>query len=410
MAEQLSIKVRVDLPTAEEIERQLNKEFRGMKDIETNVKVKPTVTDLKGLKGEIQKSLNGKKFKANVGVKVTGKSQLNNLARQIERVRRLAKEPINMKVDTGIKGVDDAVRQAASSGQLMARTRASQHKEMLQQERQFQKEMRSLQTKLNRAEQGILKNPGSAQADIYRKDLQRIRQEQEELNREYRNWGARNGFSDNQIADRIIQARRKASEGQSSKLAKIDVSNQAKASAAAYRELASAIKEADKSQTRMISAGPRERVALQQQTRALQQQIRYQRESGKLSEEQIARSRKLEASLGLRRGVAEARQADAVRAKRRGVGGGAGIMATMNVWDMLQQGMYGAAAAVAQMNEVDKAITKVTKVVPDGQRAVNKWKKNIYRDAYEVGKTAPEFSSAVEQWATAGYNLKQSNR
>lgn len=398
------------MPTAGEIENQINRSLQGLKDIKTDVKVNMKVGKLGRIKSQLRKALGNERFNVKAGVKVTGMAELNRLATQIEKVRRLAKDPINMKVDTGIKGVDDAVRQAASSGQLMARTRASQHKEMLQQERQFQKEMRSLQTKLNRTEQGILKNPGSAQADIYRKDLQRIRQEQEDLNREYRNWGARNGFSDNQIADRIIQARRKASEGQSSKLAKIDVSNQAKASAAAYRELASAIKEADKAQTRMISAGPRERVALQQQTRALQQQIRYQRESGKLSEEQIARSRKLEASLGLRRGVAEARQADEVRAKRRGVGGGAGIMATMNVWDMLQQGMYGAAAAVAQMNEVDKAITKVTKVVPDGQRAVNKWKKNIYRDASEVGKTAPEFASAVEQWATAGYNLKQSNR
>ena len=398
------------MPTAGEIENQINRSLQGLKDIKTDVKVNMKVGKLGRIKSQLRKALGNERFNVKAGVKVTGMAELNRLATQIEKVRRLAKEPINMKVDTGIKGVDDAVRQAASSGQLMARTRASQHKEMLQQERQFQKEMRSLQTKLNRTEQGILKNPGSAQADIYRKDLQRIRQEQEELNREYRNWGARNGFSDNQIADRIIQARRRASEGQSSKLAKIDVSNQAKASAAAYRELASAIKEADKAQTRMISAGPREYAALQKQTNALQQQIRYQRESGKLSEEQIARSRKLEASLGLRRGVAEARQADEVRAKRRGVGGGAGIMATMNVWDMLQQGMYGAAAAVAQMNEVDKAITKVTKVVPDGQRAVNKWKKNIYRDASEVGKTAPEFASAVEQWATAGYNLKQSNR
>ena len=398
------------MPTAGEIENQINRSLQGLKDIKTDVKVNMKVGKLGRIKSQLRKALGNERFNVKAGVKVTGMAELNRLATQIEKVRRLAKEPINMKVDTGIKGVDDAVRQAASSGQLMARTRASQHKEMLQQERQFQKEMRSLQTKLNRTEQGILKNPGSAQADIYRKDLQRIRQEQEELNREYRNWGARNGFSDNQIADRIIQARRRASEGQSSKLAKIDVSNQAKASAAAYRELASAIKEADKAQTRMISAGPREYAALQKQTNALQQQIRYQRESGKLSEEQIARSRKLEASLGLRRGVAEARQADAVRAKRRGVSGGAGIMATMNVWDMLQQGMYGAAAAVAQMNEVDKAITKVTKVVPDGQRAVNKWKKNIYRDASEVGKTAPEFASAVEQWATAGYNLKQSNR
>ena len=398
------------MPTAGEIENQINRSLQGLKDIKTDVKVNMKVGKLGRIKSQLRKALGNERFNVKAGVKVTGMAELNRLATQIEKVRRLAKEPINMKVDTGIKGVDDAVRQAASSGQLMARTRASQHKEMLQQERQFQKEMRSLQTKLNRAEQGILKNPGSAQADIYRKDLQRIRQEQEELNREYRNWGARNGFSDNQIADRIIQARRKASEGQSSKLAKIDVSNQAKASAAAYRELTSAIKEADKAQTRMISAGPRERVALQQQTRALQQQIAAQRESARLSEQDLRRSRQLEANLNLRRNVAAARQADAARSKRRGGIRNGGVTPTANVWDMLQTGVYGAAAAIAQVNELDKAITKVTKVVPDSQRAVNRWKKNIFKDASEVGKTAPEFASAVEQWATAGYNLRQSNK
>lgn len=398
------------MPTAGEIENQINRSLQGLKDIKTDVKVNMKVGKLGRIKSQLRKALGNERFNVKAGVKVTGMAELNRLATQIEKVRRLAKEPINMKVDTGIKGVDDAVRQAASSGQLMARTRASQHKEMLQQERQFQKEMRSLQTKLNRAEQGILKNPGSAQADIYRKDLQRIRQEQEELNREYRNWGARNGFSDNQIADRIIQARRKASEGQSSKLAKIDVSNQAKASATAYRELASAIKEADKAQTRMISAGPRERVALQQQTRALQQQIAAQRESARLSEQDLRRSRQLETNLNLRRNVAAARQADAARSKRRGGIRNGGVTPTANVWDMLQTGVYGAAAAIAQVNELDKAITKVTKVVPDSQRAVNRWKKNIFKDASEVGKTAPEFASAVEQWATAGYNLRQSNK
>ena len=398
------------MPTAGEIENQINRSLQGLKDIKTDVKVNMKVGKLGRIKSQLRKALGNERFNVKAGVKVTGMAELNRLATQIEKVRRLAKEPINMKVDTGIKGVDDAVRQAASSGQLMARTRASQHKEMLQQERQFQKEMRSLQTKLNRTEQGILKNPGSAQADIYRKDLQRIRQEQEDLNREYRNWGARNGFSDNQIADRIIQARRKASEGQSSKLAKIDVSNQAKASAAAYRELASAIKEADKAQTRMISAGPRERVALQQQTRALQQQIAAQRESARLSEQDLRRSRQLETNLNLRRNMAAARQADAARSKRRGGIRNGGVTPTANVWDMLQTGVYGAAAAIAQVNELDKAITKVTKVVPDSQRAVNRWKKNIFKDASEVGKTAPEFASAVEQWATAGYNLRQSNK
>lgn len=85
------------------------------------------------------------------------------------------------------------------------------------------------------------------------------------------------------------------------------------------------------------------------------------------------------------------------------------LTANIDVFNALQQGGYMVAGAVESLNDVDRAITKVTKVVPDSQKAVNRWKKNIFKNASSVGKSAPEYASAVEQWATAGYNLKQSN-
>lgn len=85
------------------------------------------------------------------------------------------------------------------------------------------------------------------------------------------------------------------------------------------------------------------------------------------------------------------------------------LTANIDVFNALQQGGYMVAGAIESLNDVDRAITKVTKVVPDGKQAVNRWKKNLFKSASAVGKSAPEYASAVEQWATAGYNLKQSN-
>lgn len=85
------------------------------------------------------------------------------------------------------------------------------------------------------------------------------------------------------------------------------------------------------------------------------------------------------------------------------------LTANIDVFNALQQGGYMVAGAVESLNDVDRAITKVTKVVPDGKQVVNRWKKNLFKNASAVGKSAPEYAEAVEQWATAGYNLKQSN-
>lgn len=85
------------------------------------------------------------------------------------------------------------------------------------------------------------------------------------------------------------------------------------------------------------------------------------------------------------------------------------LTANIDVFNALQQGGYMVAGAVESLNDVDRAITKVTKVVPDSQKAINRWKRNLFKNASSVGKSAPEYASAVEQWATAGYNLKQSN-
>lgn len=85
-----------------------------------------------------------------------------------------------------------------------------------------------------------------------------------------------------------------------------------------------------------------------------------------------------------------------------------GITATMDVFQMAQSGAYAVAGAINSMNEVDKAITSVTKVANSPQKDIDAFTKSIYKNATTVGKTAPEYAAAVEKWITAGYNLKKS--
>ena len=85
-----------------------------------------------------------------------------------------------------------------------------------------------------------------------------------------------------------------------------------------------------------------------------------------------------------------------------------GFNATMDVYNMAQQGAYAVASAVSALSEVDAAITRVTKVANAPQKDIDAFTKSIYKNASAVGKTAPEYADAVEQWITTGKSLKQS--
>ncbi|MYV10666.1 phage tail tape measure protein [Ligilactobacillus salivarius] len=85
-----------------------------------------------------------------------------------------------------------------------------------------------------------------------------------------------------------------------------------------------------------------------------------------------------------------------------------GFNATVDVYNMAQQGAYAVAGAVSALSEVDAAITRVTKVANAPQKDIDAFTKSIYKNASAVGKTAPEYANAVEQWITTGKSLKQS--
>lgn len=412
MAKELSIKVKVDLPTAGELESKLNK-MLGSKGLNANVKVNAKIGKLGNLKSQIRRAIGNEKFNARVGVKVSGMGELNRLASQIEKVRRLASEPIKMKVDTGgtdfDRQIEEARSKAKSMGDTIAKSRSTAvdvQKEM----RRAQKEMARTYADMQRSNAKAIKAKSDADAAVYRQSQDRYRAQLQEQEENYHKLASRYGVNSAKIEKEIRSSRNSPRIDETLALARNSAA--ARKAAADWKEYSAAIKAAYKAEEKVATksvgsheakalndsaaAYRAEAAAIKRRNAALEESPKYQRQEHQMQlrhNQQMAQIR--------------ARAADGVYNGRKSSSGG--IMNTMNVWDMLQQGMYGAAGAVAAVNQVDKAITKVTKVVPDGQRAVNRWKKNIYKDAAEVGKTAPEFASAVEQWATAGYNLKRSN-
>ena len=419
MAKELSIKVKVDLPTAGDLESKLNKMLGG-KDLNANVKVNAKIGKLGNLKSQIRRAIGNEKFNARVGVKVSGMGELNRLASQIEKVRRLASEPIKMKVDTGGTGfdqqIDEARAKAKDMGETIAKSQSSAMVAAQKEMRQAQNEMARTYAEMQRSEARAIKAKSDADTQVYKQSQERYQNQLRQQEAAYRRMRAAQdpNLGSKQIDREISKAERNPKVDQSVHLARN--AQAAREAAAAWKEYSSAVKAAYKAESRAATkqAGSHELAELNKQVdayKAKAAEIKRVNQAIFDSDRYSQRAARLSANYDRNMALIRARQADGVYESRRPrMRSRGGLIPTMDIGGALQTGAMGIASVISQLNDVDKAITKVTKVVPDSQVAVNKWKKNIYRDAAEVGKTAPEFASAVEQWATAGYNLKQSNR
>ena len=410
MAKDLSIKVKVNLPTAGELESKLNKMLGG-KDLNANVKVNAKIGKLGDLKSQIRRAIGNEKFNARVGVKVSGMGELNRLASQIEKVRRLASEPIKMKVDTGGTGFDRQIEEARSKAKGMGETIAkSQSAAMVaaqKEMRQAQNQMAKTYADMQRSNAQAIKVQDEQTAQVYRQSQERYRRQLEEQKTAYYRAARKAGMKPVDIGKDWAKAQDNSRADEAVSLAR--AKNEARSAAAAWKEYKSAVSDAFKAEGKLATKTVGSHEA--QQLRAIANARRADANAIKLSSEYQAKADRLNIANSQKLAMVHAKAADGVYESRRPrMRSRGGIIPTMDIGGALTTGVMGVASVISQLNDVDKAITKVTKVVPDSQVAVNRWKKNIYRDAAEVGKTAPEFASAVEQWATAGYNLKQSNR
>lgn len=414
-SKELSIKVKVNLPTAGEIENQIQRSLRGLKDIKVDANVKLKVGKLGNLKRQLRNALGKENFRVNANVKVHGMSELNRVSSKLKEIRRLANEPIKLNVDMGGHDFDKSIEEARrKANKELENVSPHSSSAMLA----AQKEMRAQQRAIEKAQQEYLKlqnQAAKASDERIRQNIQhyasQVAKQQEQAEMQYRLAANKAGLSKSEISENVLGFREQPKARMT--LKNTEIEQQLKRDAEAFRKYKSALNEMTKAQTTLAKGKDvlgdnvfaeveRQAGAATKKVRSLESAIektRYASQAADLRESSDARIR-----------LAQAKQQDAIYTKARRSRSGGAVSPMMNVWDILQTGGMAVAGVISGVNEVDKAITKVTKVVPDSQRAVNQWKKNIYRDAAEVGKTAPEFASAVEQWATAGYNLKQSNR
>lgn len=173
-----------------------------------------------------------------------------------------------------------------------------------------------------------------------------------------------------------------------------------------YQEIANSMREEYRLQKDIMSAGEAETRVLNSQLEKTRARTAALREQYQLTQQQENKLSQLESRQNAHLAQSAARKADvestrSSKPKRR-------FYETVDVYNMAQDGAMAVAGAVSALSEVDSKIAAVTRVANAPKKEIEAFSKSIYDNAAKVGKTAPEYASAVEQWATAGFNLKNS--
>lgn len=173
-----------------------------------------------------------------------------------------------------------------------------------------------------------------------------------------------------------------------------------------YQEIANSMREEYRLQKDILSAGEAETRVLNSQLEKTRARTSALREQYQLTQQQENKLSQLESKQSAHLAQSAARKADVESSKstkpKRS------FTETMDVYNMAQDGAMAVAGAVSALSEVDSKIAAVTRVANAPKKEIEAFSKSIYDNAAKVGKTAPEYASAVEQWATAGFNLKNS--
>lgn len=391
------------MPTAVDLQKEVEKSLNKMGAVKADVRINPKVnkSSLDNIKAQLRQSLN-----KGGGIKVNFISNLGSLTKaknSLREIRRLAKEPIKLNVDAGLEKFDQQLERAQrkagkSASESATKAVVQQNKELLKAQREIQKLHREMMAERTSA----IKQPDYSKA--YEESARQYEERLRQAKRRYASLAKESGLDQQSINKNIGEFTSDPKLTRNLSIAQ--TRREIDAATAEWKKYRQVINEVYRAEQKIDKGniGRHEKAQLEANIQARRQEAALIRQNLSASRQEEARNLEIQ----------QRRSRELITARRKDGAYGSGhkrsgsILNTMNVWDMLQSGVGMAAGVVSALNEVDKEITKVTKVVPDSQRAVNAWKKNIYKDAASVGKTAPEFASAVEQWATAGYNLKQS--
>lgn len=426
MAQQLQINVRVHLNKGD-IKGQIERELKGLKNINVDgaarINARLSSKSLNGIKKQLDEAIKGHSKRITIHTDVKGDKAINNLTRNLRELQKLAAKPIQIHASVVGAGADKALEKAIAKGGKQTGN-----------------------VKIRTQVQGV----ANAQREInsLKRNARDLYQEIERIN------GAKNKISPSKMTDDIakhykdqmhevevaLQAtqNRLAKAYQATGMGKTESLEKAAAVmksvmqfdgkvvnfriAAHEQGFKTAVKDAQASMKKLLSLQKELQKAQRGSTNpglSTQEKGAYQERIGFLSKQIEAEKKLADANKQFDRTAYQTALKDMETShniamagdirKNKSFGRRDGFNDSYNTWSMLQTAGYSLAGIISSMNEVDRAVTKVTKVVPDSQKAINKWTKGIYKDASSVGKSVPEYANAVEQWATAGYNLKQSN-
>jgi Phage-related minor tail protein. len=388
------------MPTQGELESEFRKKWSGAKaNLDVKVKVSPDGNSLRSFKSKIEKYLGNNKVKIKTVFDSKGMvKQIRQLNKDVEKLKHDMETPTQLKVGTnGLKKSKEELQQIQNKVKQIVR---------------MEKDLGSLNLKRATG------NLGGKELEATTKQIQKLKSSLGSAKRELTSLTGSRGAS-----DKLLSNARSATSGmnhykrsvaeaknEQSKLAassrKAAAATRAEASSA--RSLKSGFNEEYRIQNRMINAGNREKSVLKEQLSIVRQRnqasMKAAEAEGKLTQ-------------ATRRALAEQKQMNALKLSQTSAkaadqrlksSSAFGSLRNMSLMYAGQSVAMGATAIVGQLNEVDKAVTAVTKVVDAPKAAIKGFGNTIYDNATKVGKSASEYASAVEQWASAGYNLKQS--
>lgn len=401
----LSIKVHVDLPSAGALERDLQNELNKLKGSELTIN--PKLGHISGL-DRIEHAINQVKESVdNIHgrISVVGEEQIQGLLKNIEKIRSLTDRAFDLRMDdSDVNKLAQGYNRLNDSIENTERTQLA-HK--ARQKEMFADTLKDIQEQTNLIGD-YEKKAANARDDVlanhYREQIKQLKVSRDELSKTFREQAIAGGLTDDEINSKLGNAHKLSFKAQ----LQVDDSKVKQANRT-LRELESTMNRINGKEVQLMKATGGDKQRLEAEIAAEKKRAASLKSTLGSLGDYNSQIREINDRAITSKNMAVSTHQERQAKKYSGRGGGSrNVYATMDAWDILQQGAYGAAYVVDSINQVDKAITKVTKVVPDGAKAIASFRKNIFKDAASVGKSAPDYANAVEQWATAGYNLKQS--
>lgn len=174
-----------------------------------------------------------------------------------------------------------------------------------------------------------------------------------------------------------------------------------------YSNLINEMKKLGSLQNDLVYAGMRERSIIDDQINKIKEKIAHMKQEVN-SSELITAERKAEIR-AIEQAQAEQRQLNRLRQESRELDRNFNTAGGQIGFQQTAYSFYsGFREILREVSEVDEAYMKIKKVAEESDEALQKFRKNSFDQASELGVKATEYMSGVEKWMTSGFNLEKS--